>query len=337
MISGIIYGMDSQYQKNVEKMLGGPTDESEASNKQAFAPYPSTPYDVENLPLVVWLRGDEPYFEQFSYDADQAMAELSIKRSRLTQISGKELRVGRVRMGRYIKPVFRPVDIEDYKDWTRPTATHRKSSTLIDEAIGVLKSKAEDYQSTLENTDFHQELKYQFDKFRSEAFKHINQLQKQNNHMQGAITKAKGAFSASIQGLGLEKSLLTIEALEKQNKDLHLKLENIAAIQEKSTQLLCETLHINKTQNESHQIAADAINTKLESLHSQVAALLEVQESQSINKFGPLRASSILTQADRRRLATLASKPQRHLSSNKPSPLGLKRHLRTRTSRLFKK
>ena len=44
---------------------------------------------LEELPMVVILRGDEPYAESFCRDADYVMKKLQIKRSRLTQISGK--------------------------------------------------------------------------------------------------------------------------------------------------------------------------------------------------------------------------------------------------------
>src|SRR5438045_3561626 len=54
---------------------------------------------ADALPMLVWLRGDESYCGDFCLDADQVMVRLGIKRSRLTQISGRELRVGRMRMG----------------------------------------------------------------------------------------------------------------------------------------------------------------------------------------------------------------------------------------------
>ncbi len=60
------------------------------------------------LPMVVWLAGDEAHADDFCIDADTAMQELGIKRSRLTQISGRELRVvalGSIAMfGRFTGP-----------------------------------------------------------------------------------------------------------------------------------------------------------------------------------------------------------------------------------------
>ncbi|MFW7381036.1 MAG: hypothetical protein ACOH5I_19630 [Oligoflexus sp.] len=87
------------------------------------------------LPMVVYLRGDEDLVEEFHLDAEEAMEMLGIKRSRLTQISGRDLRVGRIRRDRYIRPVYRLKDLEDYQSWTRSTASHQSSSILIEKVI----------------------------------------------------------------------------------------------------------------------------------------------------------------------------------------------------------
>ncbi|MBI2602951.1 MAG: hypothetical protein HYW48_07840 [Deltaproteobacteria bacterium] len=97
-----------------------------------------------DLPMLVWLKGDEPYFSEFKWDAEKVMETLGIKRSRLNQISGKELRVGRTRINSYIRPVFRPTDVDEYLKWTRPTASHKKSSTVLDEAREKLESRSEE-------------------------------------------------------------------------------------------------------------------------------------------------------------------------------------------------
>lgn len=90
------------------------------------------------LPQVVWLRGDEDYCTEFCLEADAVMAMLDIKRSRLTQISGRELRVGRIRRGRYVSPVYRPCDVQEYRAWARATATRLKQQETIAEAVGQL-------------------------------------------------------------------------------------------------------------------------------------------------------------------------------------------------------
>jgi hypothetical protein len=106
---------------------------------------PVTNGSTKNLPLVVWLRGDEPYFTEFSLDAEAVMQQLGIKRSRLTQISGNELRVGRTRIDRYVRPVYRPCDIDEYQQWTRATASHHKSSTLLEQAAHKLEDSSRDF------------------------------------------------------------------------------------------------------------------------------------------------------------------------------------------------
>ena len=98
----------------------------------------------EKLPMVVFLRGDEEIVPDFNLSAEDAMNILGIKRSRLTQISGKELRVGRIRVDRYVRPVFRAEDVENYLKWTRATASHKAaSSALTDAGQRVLESMEE--------------------------------------------------------------------------------------------------------------------------------------------------------------------------------------------------
>jgi hypothetical protein len=115
---------------------------------------PSTMVDSE-LPMIVWLRGDEPWFIDFSLDADAVMSKLGIKRSRLTQISGKELRVGRVRVERYIKPVFRACDVESYLQWTRATASHQKSSTALKDAAQLLQVQGQQIAQVVSDASQH--------------------------------------------------------------------------------------------------------------------------------------------------------------------------------------
>ena len=93
--------------------------------------------------MVVWLRGDEPLCTEFNLEANAVMQQLGIKRSRLTQISGRELRVARIRRGRYVSPVYRQCDVDEYADWTRATATHLKASGVLTDAAAQLESSSE--------------------------------------------------------------------------------------------------------------------------------------------------------------------------------------------------
>jgi hypothetical protein len=105
----------------------------------------------DDFPMIVWLRGDEPWFQQFDMDAESVMGALGIKRSRLTQIAGKELRVGRVRVDRYVRPVFRRADVERYISWTRATASHQKSSDAIKIAVDQLSRQSDLIQKTVDD------------------------------------------------------------------------------------------------------------------------------------------------------------------------------------------
>ena len=93
--------------------------------------------------MIVHLRGDEDHAADFTIDADAAMQQLGIKRSRLTQISGKDLRVGRIRKDRYIRPVYRLSDLNQYLDWTRATATSKSSSEAVKQSLEDLESGIE--------------------------------------------------------------------------------------------------------------------------------------------------------------------------------------------------
>ena len=99
------------------------------------------PASEGELAQIVWLRGDEPWAGDFTMDAEAVMAELGIKRSRLTQISGKELRVGRMRVDRYVRPIYRALDVDTYKQWSRATATHQRSSLVLKEAAARLEEQ----------------------------------------------------------------------------------------------------------------------------------------------------------------------------------------------------
>ncbi|MBP9708733.1 MAG: hypothetical protein KBD78_13930 [Oligoflexales bacterium] len=88
--------------------------------------------EQSSLPMQVWLRGDESYVAEFSLDAEAVMRILRLKRTRLTQISGRELRVGRIKSGRYIKPLYRPQDVEAYLAVTRAPMSQIQSKKQIE-------------------------------------------------------------------------------------------------------------------------------------------------------------------------------------------------------------
>ncbi len=85
-------------------------------------------HNGSTLPMVISLRGDE---KEFTLTAEDVMAALDIKRSRLTQISGRELRVGRRRVDRYLKPFYRPADVHAYQELTRAALTRQRSAAAV--------------------------------------------------------------------------------------------------------------------------------------------------------------------------------------------------------------
>ena len=95
------------------------------------------------------------------------MTELGIKRSRLNQISGHELRVGKRRIDRYMRPYYRRVDIMAYKDRTRSAVTKQQSSKALIEAAQLIEVRI---KALLQSTDqqLQQTLNYSIRQLRSE-------------------------------------------------------------------------------------------------------------------------------------------------------------------------
>lgn len=173
------------------------------------------------LPLVVWLRGDEDVCAEFVLDADEVMHLLGIKRSRLTQISGKDLRVGRIRRGRYVSPVYRPADVEAYASWTRATASHVKSSTLLNDAADELKRQgASLVEGVSENLRRHtaEIVKATTGEF-SDLRRALPDAGPQLERLEALVRKGFGDQALVLAKLG--------EALAQQAGAMHLMLQNL--------------------------------------------------------------------------------------------------------------
>lgn len=106
-----------------------------------------TPSD--SLPMTINFRGDEPMAADFSVSAEKAMDLLGIKRSRLNQISGRELRVAKMRVDGYVRPIYRLADVNEYLSWSRAPVTHKRSSEAIDDAVSRLESQAQELKEEL--------------------------------------------------------------------------------------------------------------------------------------------------------------------------------------------
>lgn len=111
----------------------------------------NAPSDPSDLSMLLWMRGDEDWAGEFNLDADEAMKILGIKRSRLTQLTGKEIRVARKRVDRYIKPFYRRLDLETYLASARASLTVQKSSETLEKASHLFEEKAEGIQSLLKD------------------------------------------------------------------------------------------------------------------------------------------------------------------------------------------
>lgn len=179
----------------VGKIIGATSEEASAEVRNN---------DVEELPMVVWLKGDEDYVDEFCLDAEAAMKEIGIRRSRLTQISGKELRVGRMRIDRYVRPVYRKKDIDEYKKWTRATASHLRSSSVLEQASKKLEDKVGEIESSIEGRvkEIHGDLQNQITEFAAKLESHKESV---SEALSASITDKITSLSQSI--LGLETSL----------------------------------------------------------------------------------------------------------------------------------
>lgn len=200
-----------------------PDSQTSTRNSTGFNFFTRELYNQDDLPMVVWLRGDEPYCDSFSLNADQVMAELGVRRSRLTQISGRELRVGRRRDGRYIRPMFRPEDVEAYKSWSRAPATQAKSHHLVQE---ILDRMERDLNS--------------FAELRDDLF---SDFQK---HIAPELTRIQSELSWQLKTLS---QYFDAQILDMKERFLKCTLE---ALTETANLMLLELTH--KTQDESRQI-----------------------------------------------------------------------------------
>jgi len=208
-----------------------------------------------DLPMIVWLQGDEPYCEDFCIDAEAAMTALGIKRSRLTQISGKELRVGRIRIDRYVRPVYRLVDIDSYKKWTRATATHIRSSNLIEGAAEKLEQRADTIESRLQTTvnELHKNVEalvgeiaeetYRLQKVGLEKIEHglhrsEELIGESNSQFAESILVALEELREGIPQLSLEDLDEAFSTVQKPILELHEQMQSLSEFTNKLTKVL---------------------------------------------------------------------------------------------------
>jgi hypothetical protein len=259
---------------NVEPTKPSRTKRAGASAAPA-GKLPSSAQDdsLAGLPMSLWLRGDEAYFEEFSLDADAVMAELNIRRSRLTQISGKELRVARKRVGRYITPMYRKTDVDAYKAWTRPTATHQKSADAIKEATTLLGAQ------TAELARSHQELAKASKKALLAA---VSELAKQGEANHAAITSIIRAMQTELRtpepaqrhALLLTRVDVLAGLIQQQNSEQQSQWN---VVREVLARALANQQSLDARLKQTEQNLAAVFSEQLESAQSRLAATMRAE------------------------------------------------------------
>ena len=286
------------------------------NNPQGHEPEADKTHQPHEFPMIVWLRGDEPYFHEFSLDAEKVMEYLNIKRSRLTQISGKDLRVGRTRIDRYIRPVYRLSDIEDYLQWTRPTASHKKSSKVLEDAAEKL---------SRENDLLLKQIVKNWDSFSQNIDQGTDVIRKK----MGDDQKRQLHLHFSTQKIDLQNKS-TQNALD----DLAVHCENIPLLQDGLTNMLSILQYIQTTLTKI-QIEQQNLFTQTEkqekAQHQHWDALEQWQEQfeQQQQQDLSLQALSGTPPRPHRRVCIRQLIKQSHLhSSSHQKPVALPRRLR---------
>ena len=249
----------------------------------------------DKLPMVVYLRGDEDIVSEFNCNAEQAMDYLGIKRSRLTQISGRELRVGRIRIDRYVRPVYRQQDLVNYRAWTRATASHQSASRAIEGATAQLENFG---LNTLARIEMNQE-KHTDDLYKrfKENFSAISfQLDRKIDHFSTKFQSVSETFLAASQKFYLhmstmDDSLQDVEEalvnLKKTMVDQGGEVTGIARLTEKNEQKIAELnraveslekkLEISAVDNEEVRKKVNALQDGLQSVVDRQFKVLENQ------------------------------------------------------------
>ena len=209
----------------------------------------NTTQDMSNncLPMIVWLRGDE---EEFTLTAEDVMATLDIKRSRLTQISGRELRVGRRRVDRYLKPFYRPTDVHSYQEQTRAALTRQRSAAAVSSVAADIEAR---HKSMLQATTTEMTAAIT-------AVSHT--LQKTLNTL-FLETQAKTSLSITEQNfLQTQKIMSCFENLSRQLRTWLVAFEQLATAAQDST--VQQLLAVLRTQHEQHQQVLAQLLAKIE-------------------------------------------------------------------------
>jgi hypothetical protein len=266
------------------------------------------------LPMIINLRGDEELVDEFNWDADQVMEFLGIKRSRLTQISGKELRVARIRRDRYLRPVYRESDVRDYQEWTRATATHQSSSRAIEQAIDSLDDRFSDILVVLQEKLLQYEerstalLKKQFHQLNDAGFTRFQTLRDEVETQLSSSERQEKQQSRVLDHLARQYEMLQASQMELQEMRAFL-----ASFHQDIRALVVAQQALRREMEE----AQSSLQTTLE---TQAAAFQESwQMMQEALKALQAGQSQILKQTEKTEIPAAVS-PSQERSTRRPSP-----------------
>jgi len=258
------------------------------------------------LPMIVWLRGDEDHCADFILDADAVMQTLGIKRSRLTQISGKELRVGRIRRGRYISPVYRQADVDVYLEWTRASASQLKSASVVTEATAGLLEQSERLSAALRSIpeELTSVIRRDLAQTAVSLTTHMHQILEQAHDVsrqhQGAVLGVENRLKSVIatQQEFLTQMMGKMHKQDAQLQQLNQNLTELSALARMQRQDHLEQIQQQKAEQE-------ALTEELAALKSQFALAPKARR----------RAT-----ADSRRIKGVAARPQSIIAKAAPRP-----------------
>lgn len=218
------------------------------------------------MPMVVTLRGDE---DDFTLSAEDVMAVLDIKRSRLTQISGRELRVGRRRVDRYLKPFYRPADVYSYQESTRAALTRQRSAAAVSSVADDIETR---HKTLLQETTT--QLSTVVADTSHTLQKKLGELLLNMQHKTKLITTEDNFLQA-------QKILRSMEHLSRQWRMLLVEFEQRAtAAQDSAVQHLRDILHTQQQTLETLQSSNDAQREEIsKSDAAHTAQLLALQQS----------------------------------------------------------
>lgn len=233
---------------------------------------------AKDLPMIVMLKGDESFFSDFSWDAIEVMKVLGIKRSRLNQISGKELRVGKARIDRYLRPIYRPADVKDYLSWTRPTASHKRSSSIVEEARKKLEDKTDELISQITNSSdyisnnlekiLHKTIFEQFSSTQHKIKLLSGKIPIQLDNLIDFISKQ---ISSSNNALSIYEETIedTKTSIKDLDAELHHILQQVTELKNLQAQQAKEFKHIQEKNTQQTSTTLSHIMTKLDQLTPQ--------------------------------------------------------------------